>query len=229
VVTGGAGALGAAIAVKMLDQGAAVTIPVRGEPSPAALPGSLRARAGEIFLHRADLTVEADVEAFAAAVEKNFGGIDFCVNAAGGFAGGSRLEETPPAELRAMIDTNLVTVFLMCRAALRSMRKKGQGRIVTVAAMPALFPRAGLAAYAAAKRAVATLTEVIAEEVKGTGITANAVAPGVIHTEANLRAMPRADTSKWVAPAEIAGLVAYLCSDEARSVNGNVIRIAGGL
>lgn len=227
VVTGGTGALGSAVAAELLRLGADVAIPVRADPAAVRLPAELRAAPRAPFLHRADLTRQEDVEAFTAAVEERFGGIDFCVNAAGGFAGGTRLEETPAADLEAMLQVNLVTAFLMTRRALRSMRRRGAGRIVTVSAMPALAPKAGLGPYAAAKRAVATLTETVAEEVKGSGITANAVAPGIILTAANRAAMPGADTAAWVPPAEIAALIAYLCSDAARSVNGNVIRIAG--
>jgi NAD(P)-dependent dehydrogenase (short-subunit alcohol dehydrogenase family) len=103
------------------------------------------------------------------------------------------------------------------------------GRIVNIAAMPALVPSTKRAAYAVSKRGVAALTELIAEETKATGITCNAIAPSIILTEANVRAMPGADAAKWVKPEEIAKLILFLCSSDARPISGNVIRMFGGV
>jgi NAD(P)-dependent dehydrogenase (short-subunit alcohol dehydrogenase family) len=108
------------------------------------------------------------------------------------------------------------------------MRKQGFGRIVSIAAMPALRPAPGRAAYAVSKGSIVTLTEAIHEEVKGSGITVNAIAPSTLLTEANKASMPDADTTAWVPLSEVVALIHYLCSDEARSVSGNVIRIFGG-
>jgi NAD(P)-dependent dehydrogenase (short-subunit alcohol dehydrogenase family) len=117
----------------------------------------------------------------------------------------------------------------MSGAVLPLMRAAKRGRIISMAAMAALSPTAGRGAYAIAKRGVVTLTETIAEEVKGSGITANAIAPGIILTPANRASMPSADTSRWVTPEEIAALVLYLCSEDARSVSGNVLKVYGGV
>jgi NAD(P)-dependent dehydrogenase (short-subunit alcohol dehydrogenase family) len=95
--------------------------------------------------------------------------------------------------------------------------------------MAALAPSASRGAYAIAKRGVVTLTETIAEEVKGSGITANAIAPGIIDTPANRASMPSSDFSRWVTPEEIASIVLFLCSDDARSVSGNVLKAYGGV
>jgi NAD(P)-dependent dehydrogenase (short-subunit alcohol dehydrogenase family) len=111
---------------------------------------------------------------------------------------------------------------------LPSMRDRGFGRIITIGAMPALKPTAKRGPYQVSKRAVITLTESIAEEVKGTGITANAIVPSTIITPENVESMPDADRSKWVSPEEIVALAAFLCTPEARSVNGNTIKIFGG-
>lgn len=95
--------------------------------------------------------------------------------------------------------------------------------------MAGLNPSAGRGAYGISKAGVAVLTQIIADEVKGTGITANAIAPSIIATEANIRSSPGEDYSKWVQPSEIAELILYLCSDAARSVNGAVINVYGGI
>jgi NAD(P)-dependent dehydrogenase (short-subunit alcohol dehydrogenase family) len=228
VITGGAGALGRVIVGEFLRGGYAVVIPhhAGSGTNPAPLP--FESDPG-VMLRPADLRSETDVDHFMRSVAEELGPVHSLVHAAGGYAGGSPVEELPTDEWDRMIAMNLTTCFLMCRAALRQMRAAGRGRIVTVAAMPAVVPSAGKAAYAVSKRGVASLTEQIAEETRGSGITANAIAPSVILTEANLRAMPGADSTQWVRPEEIARLAFYLCSDDARSVSGNVIRIFGGV
>jgi NAD(P)-dependent dehydrogenase (short-subunit alcohol dehydrogenase family) len=117
----------------------------------------------------------------------------------------------------------------MCGAVLPLMRAANSGRIISVAAMTALSPASSRGAYAIAKRGVVTLTETIAEEVKGTGITANAIAPSIILTPANRSSIPRGDTSRWVTPEEIAALILFLCSENARSISGNVVKVYGGV
>jgi NAD(P)-dependent dehydrogenase (short-subunit alcohol dehydrogenase family) len=162
-------------------------------------------------------------------VMEKFGSIDFLINTAGGYIGGKQIEDVTVEEWDGIMNLNLKATFLACRGALRVMREKHFGRIVNIAAMTALTPAARKGPYAVSKRGVITLTETIAEEVRGTGITANAIAPSTILTEANKQSMPKADVSKWVTPEEIARLILYLCSDEARSISGNVFKIYGGV
>jgi NAD(P)-dependent dehydrogenase (short-subunit alcohol dehydrogenase family) len=126
-----------------------------------------------------------------------------------------------------MMDLNLKSAFLCTREALKIMSRKGSGRIVNISAMAGLNPSAGRGAYCISKASVATLTRITAEEVKGTGITVNALAPSIIVTEANVRSSPGEDYSKWVKPEEVAELILYLCSEPARSINGAVIEVKG--
>jgi NAD(P)-dependent dehydrogenase (short-subunit alcohol dehydrogenase family) len=229
IVTGGTGALGIAIVQRLFDEGAGIAVPYHSEASRSAIPDTLSTATSRLFFAKVDLTKETEVTSFVEEVVGKFGRIDFLVAVAGGYTGGNLTEEVTLDELESMLNMNLRTSFLMCRGVLRLMKQQKGGRIITVASMPAISPLARKGPYAIAKRGVITLTETIAAEVKGTGITANAVAPSIILTEANKESMPDADVSKWVTPHEIAGLVAYLCSDDARSVNGNTIRIYGGL
>jgi NAD(P)-dependent dehydrogenase (short-subunit alcohol dehydrogenase family) len=228
VVTGGTGALGRVISTAFLREGFAVGIPYIGmgggdrDPVPFAHDPS-------VLLKPADLGVEQEVERFMGEVAAELGPTHTLVNAAGGYAGGSPLEGVSLEEWERMLTVNLTSCFLVCRSALRQMRGAGRGRIITIAAMPGLVPSSMRAAYAVAKRGVATLTEQIAEETRGSGITANAIAPSILLTEANLRSMPGADTSRWVPPEEVAALALYLSSDAAGSVSGNVIRVFGGV
>ncbi len=206
-----------------------VAIPVRSEKSLASLPLDLQPLKEKLFLHRADLTSEGETEEFVHAVVERFGRIDYLVATAGGYAGGKRVEDITHDEWEEQLSLNLTSLFLICRAVLPLMRERGFGRIVTITAMPALTSGAERAAYAVSKRGVVSLTEAIANEVKGTGITANAIAPSIILTEGNRASMPDADTSRWVTPDEIAKLVLFLCSPDARSLSGNAIKAFGGV
>ena len=229
IITGGTGALGSVVAEQFFDRGANVAIPVHSERSLSLIPGRIAGEADRVLSAVAHLNAEDQIQGFVQNVLTRFGHIDILVNAAGGYAGGFTIDEAPTEQWDEMMNVNLRTTFLMCRAALPSMRTKGFGRIVNIAAMPALHPGAKKGPYQVSKGGVITLTETIAEEVKGTGITCNAIAPSIILTEANKKSMPGADVKKWVTPEEIAHLVSYLCSDEAQSVSGNVIKIYGGV
>jgi NAD(P)-dependent dehydrogenase (short-subunit alcohol dehydrogenase family) len=225
IVTGGTGGLGRVVVRGLLDAEATVLIPHREKEGEDPVLRGLQSLSPRIIAYAADLTVEGEVERFIDSVLARAGRIDILVHAAGAYAGGDRVEETPAAVWDRMMALNLRTAFLVCRGVLPSMRKQGFGRIITIGAMPAVRPSPNRAAYAVSKRGVITLTEVIAEEVKGTGITANVIAPGTILTDANRE--PGADTSAWVTPQEITRLILHLCSDDARLINGTTIRMFG--
>jgi NAD(P)-dependent dehydrogenase (short-subunit alcohol dehydrogenase family) len=182
-----------------------------------------------MYWSESDITAESGAATFVRETAERWGGVGILVNCAGGYAGGEKIGEVSAATFEEMLTANLRTTFLMSGAVLPLMRGARYGRIISIAAMAALSPAASRGAYAIAKRGVVTLTETIAEEVKGSGITANAIAPGIIVTPANRASIPSADTSHWVTPEEIAALVLFLCSQDARSVSGNVIRVSGGV
>ncbi len=229
IVTGGTGALGSICVDRLLNAGINIAVPYNSETSLANIPKRVAQSPDKLLTIKTDLTVEDGVESFVAEVVKRFGTIDYLVNTAGGYTGGSTIDEVTLEDWEGIMTLNLRTAFLICRGSLRQMRKQGFGRIVNIASMHAVSPSAKKGPYAVSKRGVITLTETIAEETKGTGITANAIAPSTIVTEANKQSMPKADFSKWVTPEEIAQLALYLCSDEAKSVSGNVIKIYGGV
>ena len=222
IVTGGTGALGRVVASTMMNNGIRVAIPVRPGSRGGALPPEPERGTGMMYWREADIGTESGAATFVRETAEQWGGVGILVNCAGGYAGGEKIGEVSSATFEEMLTANLRTAFLMSGAVLPLMRAAKRG-------MAALTPTAARGPYAIAKRGVVTLTETIAEEVKGSGITANAIAPGIILTQANRASMPSADTSRWVTPEEIAALVLYLCSEDARSVSGNVLKVYGGV
>jgi NAD(P)-dependent dehydrogenase (short-subunit alcohol dehydrogenase family) len=149
------------------------------------------------------------------------------IHLAGGFAAGP-LREATIATVRQQIDMNLMTCLLCCRAAVGAMTSNG-GRIVNVAARPALEWRsgAGMVAYAASKAAVAALTAALAEEVAKDGILVNAVAPSIMDTPANRAAMPKANYDLWPKVTEVAATILFLASPENRVTRGAIVPVYG--
>ncbi len=229
IVTGGTGALGSVLVNHFLNEGASVAVPVHQQHALGTLEKSPVENLQRLLTIPADLRVQHDVRAFVQEVLTEWKRVDFLIHTVGTYAGGKRVEEVAEDEWDRLMDLNLKSAYLMCSAVLPSMREHNFGRIVTIGAMPALRPAAKRGPYQISKRALLTLTETIAEEVKGSGITANAIVPSIIRTPDNVASMPDADTSKWVTPEEIASLIAYLCTPEARSINGNAIKIYGGV
>ncbi len=217
VVTGGAGALGEVVVARLLRAGATCHIPSHRGGADGTTPAQSR-------LHVAsdvDLADEAAVDRFYDALPALWGS----VHLAGGFAM-APLADAGRADFLHMIEINTLTAWLCCRAAVRAMRRTGEGgRIVNVSARPGVDPRKGarMAAYAASKAAVAALTQALAEELKDERILVNAIAPSTLDTPANRRAMPGADPSAWLAPAAAAEAVLQLLAPVSTEVSGAVL------
>lgn len=214
VVTGAGGALGAAAAQAAAARGIRVARIDRGALEPDAL-----SFAG------VDLADFAAAQAAMQAIHARAGRIDALLNIAGGFAAGA-LTESDPALWDRMFALNLKTAVIASKAALPYLIESGAGRIVNVGALGAVKAGAGMGAYAASKAGVAKLTESLAEELKGR-VTVNAVLPSTIDTPANRAAMPKADFSKWVSPAELAAVMLFLASEDASAVTGALVPVAG--
>jgi NAD(P)-dependent dehydrogenase (short-subunit alcohol dehydrogenase family) len=219
VVTGGTGALGSAVVGALLPAGASCTIPYVHEAEAQRFPHRDDAKVKLIAV--ADLADEA-------MVAKVYDGLQpwASIHIAGGFAPG-KVAGTDKAALMAQIDGNLVSCFLCCRAAVNAM--KAGGRIVNVAARPALEWRsgAGMTAYMIAKTGVAALTVALAEEVAKDGILVNAVAPSVMDTPANRKAMPKANFDAWPKVEEVAATILFLASPDNRVTRGAVVPVYG--
>lgn len=167
-----------------------------------------------------DVTNPAEAKTAVDAAAATYGKIDILVNLVGTWMPQPPVHEMPDETLDKLMTVNFRSAFVMCRAVLPHMLKQGWGRIINIGAKPALKGTARNAAYAASKAAVVALTESIAEEVAGKGITANAIVPSTIDTAGNRKAMPDADFSKWVPPAAIAEGMVFLCTEAGGNING---------
>jgi NAD(P)-dependent dehydrogenase (short-subunit alcohol dehydrogenase family) len=219
VVTGGTGALGRAVVGALLAAGARCHVPYIAEAEAAAFPHN----DGVTLVGKCELTSEADVARLYDGVTDLWASIHI----AGGFAMGS-VADTDKAGMMHMLNMNFVSCYLCCRAAVRSFGASG-GRIVNIAARPALEPRlgGGMAPYAASKAAVAAFTQSLAAEMAGRRILVNAVAPSIIDTPANRAAMPKADHAAWPTPEQIAATIAFLASPENQVTTGAVVPVSG--
>lgn len=221
LVTGGTGALGRAVAQRLHTEGAVVHVSWVSEKERDEFVAA-HGGAAPVTLHRADVTDARSVDALFAET----GPVDMLANVVGGFALAS-LAETSPELWRKMLALNATSAFLCSRAAAVGMRHAHRGRIVNVAAQPALDRgAASMSAYAASKAAVLNLTYSLARELAPDGITVNAIVPSVIDTAANRAAMPDADRTTWLAPEEIAGVIAFLGSEDAAIVTGTAVNLS---
>jgi len=220
VVTGAGGELGRAVVRRLADCGATCHLPVRGETSLDRFGDD---SAGLHVFPGVDLADEGSVVDFYADLPELWAS----VHCAGGFDAGPFVT-TPVERFEHMMNLNARTAFLCCRGAVGRMGSGG-GRIVNVVARPALDPStgAGMVAYAMSKAAVAALTVALAREVAEQGIRVNAVAPSILDTPANRRAMPDADPTRWPGVDEVARIVAFLVSPANLSVGGALLPVYG--
>ena len=221
-VTGGFGQLGTAVAQAALAAGARVAA-LDVAPSPA----DPRTLGNALMLGGLDLAEPLTVAHALDAVAAKLGGLDALVNVAGTFRW-QTLEQGNVETWDLLYRANLLTAVSASHAALPLLLRAGRGRIVNVgAAAAAAKAGTGMAAYAASKAGVLKLTEALADEVKDRGITVNAVLPSIIDTPANRADMPDADFTRWVTTREVANVIVFLLSDEARAVTGALIPVTG--
>ena len=229
LVAGGTGALGSAVSAAFAQEGAAVIATYRSPAELDRFKATTAAAGVAIEAERVDVTDEAAVRALIDDLVTRHSRIDALVNAVGGYVGGSKLWEMDPQGLERMLSLNLRAAYVLSRIVVPVMLQEGHGCIINVAAKSAIDPAPGAAAYAASKAAVLALMDSLAAELNGTGVRVNSILPSIIDTEANRRAMPKAaSAAHWVTPAEIASVILFLCSAEAKAVHGAAIPVYGG-
>ena len=223
IVTGGTGGLGSAVVARLLDDGWRVVVPwiVESELSRVQERNGLELVQADLF----DPDMVAEVVALGAGdAEAPLRGV---VNLVGGFAMGGRVHETPIGDFERQFRLNLRPTYLVTAAALPHLLEHGRGSIVCVGTRAAVQPFSGAAGYISSKAAVIAFAQAVAVEYKLTGIRCNAILPSVIDTPANRASMPNADHERWVKPAEIAGTIAYLLSEDSQPTSGAAIPVYG--
>jgi NAD(P)-dependent dehydrogenase (short-subunit alcohol dehydrogenase family) len=223
IVTGGTGALGGAVVGALVEAGATCHVPYIHAAEAERFP--LRDHSKVALVADVQLSDESAVAKFYDRVPKLWASIHL----AGGFAM-APIGMTSKADFMAQMEINAATAFICCRAAVAAMARSGAGgRIVNVAARPALEWRtgAGMVAYTAGKAAVAALTVALSEEVAAVGILVNAIAPSIMDTPANRAAMPKADYTAWPKVADVAATIMFLASPDNTVTRGAVVQVYG--
>lgn len=221
LITGASGGLGRSVAERFLANGWRVVAPVRS--------ATAAAQSGErpvLESVEADVTELAAVQrAVAYAAGNAEAPLSAVVNLVGGYAGGTRVDETPLEDFERQFTANLRPTYLVTQAALAHLGPGGA--IVCVSSRAAVQPFAGAAGYIASKAAVIAFAQAVAVEYRDEGIRCNAVLPSVIDTPANRRAQPDADPARWVSPDRIAEVIHFLCDEPSAAISGAAVPVYG--
>ncbi|MBC6424636.1 MAG: 3-oxoacyl-ACP reductase FabG [Hormoscilla sp. SP5CHS1] len=225
LIPGGTGGLGLGVVPLALARGAQITIPYRTQKHVDRLKSILpAAEFAKIRFVEIDLTQEPAVEQLV----NDMGRVDVLLHLVGGFSMG-KTHEYSYQHWKQDFDLNLHSTFLTCKHSLRKMLAHGYGRIVTIGSRGAVQPAGQMASYGASKAAVIALTQAIADETKGTNITANVVLPSIFDTPSNREAMGAENAANWVKPESLAQVICFLASEAAADVRGALIPVYGSI
>jgi NAD(P)-dependent dehydrogenase (short-subunit alcohol dehydrogenase family) len=227
LVAGGTGGLGRAVSLAFLEENCRVAVTYHTSEEWSELQSAAGANKLRLEGFEVDVTNEDAVRELVTDLVTRHTRLDALVNTVGAYAGGIKLWDLEPKVLEKMLALNLRSGFVLARAAVPVMLKQASGAIVNVAAKAAFDHAAGASAYAASKAASVALMDSLAADLKGTGVRVSSILPSIIDTEPNRKVMPGADFAKWPKPEDIARVILFLCSDDARVVHGAAIPVYG--
>lgn len=227
IVSGATGGLGRVVVARFAAQGARLALIGRSAEHLEQVIRDTNLAEGSWMTHTGDLGEPGAAQAAVDAVIARWGRAEVLVHLVGGWTGGKQVEEVAVDELSGMLQQHLWTTFYMAQALVPHLRANGWGRLMAVSSPYAAAPRAKGAAYAIAKIAQETLLLTLAQELKGSGVTANVLLVNAIDVEHERDRDPKPRNASWATPEEIAEAMLYLCSDEAKMVNGARIPLYG--
>lgn len=225
LVAGGTGGLGRAVSQALLAEGATVYVTYRTPSEFEELASSAAGSRERLEGHRIDVTDASATHALIDQILARHARIDALINAVGGYTGGAPAWKVEPSDLERMLSVNLRAGFALLSAVVPAMLVRNRGCIVNVLSKAAIEHPARASAYAASKAAALAMMDSLVAELADSGVRANMVVPSVIDTAANRSAMPKADFSRWSKPEDIARVILFLCSEEARVVRGAAIPV----
>ena len=224
LITGGTGALGRAITKAFITSGATVISSYIVDREVDQLGAQIKSI---VHLIKADLGKEEEVKKLISSILDKYDQIDILVNVVGGYIGGKSVTELDEKEWDLMMNMNLKSAFLISKNVIPQMISSKSGKIVYVSSRTGLKSTGYDSAYAASKSGLIRLVESLSEEVKELHINVNCIMPSTIDTEANRIAMPNADHGRWVKPQDLANIVLFLCSEDAKAITGAAIPTYG--
>jgi NAD(P)-dependent dehydrogenase (short-subunit alcohol dehydrogenase family) len=223
LICGGTGGLGTAVVQSAVSHGARVTVPYINHDEVKLFQNTHKKEiTDQVNFVKTDLSDEMAVKKIIDKMQR----VDVLIQLVGGFSMGDTIDFSIE-QWQKLISINLTTTFLICKHSLRRMKETGYGRIVTVGSRAAVEPSGKMACYSASKAAVIAFTKSIADEMKGTNITANCILPSTIDTPANRKAMGTGNVHKWVKPESVAQIICFLGSESATDLRGAAIPIYG--
>lgn len=225
LVTGGTGALGRAVSLSFLRENAEVVVTYRKDEEWRELKSLAGTGDSRLEGHPADVADENAVDELIRRIVHTHGHLDVLVNTVGGYVGGMNLWDLNTSVFERMLALNVRPAFLLSRAVARRMLEQKNGVIVNIAAKAAIDHPAGASAYAASKAAALAMIDCLAADLAGSGVRVNSILPSIIDTEANRRAMPGADFATWAKPEDIARVILFLSSEDAKLIHGAAIPV----